>query len=525
MRRVRCLSREEKIMSCSVSRVLLWGALVAPLALAGREAHAQDPTPSLVDRRLAVRTAATGLEQPVNLAFLGRNDMLVLEKATGRVQRVVDGAVTATVLDLPVNSASERGLLSIALHPDFEDNGFVYLFWTETLSGADSEALEDVPLLGNRVDRYVWDGSALTFDINLIQLRAFQADDGQPLRGNHNGGVLVFGKKERRGPSRGRGRRSDANTAKLYVQVGDGGRRGQLQNLEDGPFGPGQPDDQFGGPEPDDAHFTGVILRLNDDGTAPEDNPFFEHGEEVGGEVGANIQKIFAYGIRNGFGMAVDPRTGHLWEQENGDDSFSELNRVSPGMNSGWVQIMGPVERIAEYKAIETDTTAPQPFAPNGYFGLQQIRWPPTNIADSPEEALERLFMLPGAHYSRPEMSWKFEVSPGGIGFVEGRGLGGSYRHDLIMGNARPELEGGHLFHFNLTGDRRRIRVTDRRLRDGVADNRNKFDIQESESLLFGRNFGTVVDIKSGPNGNLYVVSLTHGNVYEIFRRRPRGGR
>jgi glucose/arabinose dehydrogenase len=194
-------------------------------------------------------------------------------------------------------------------------------------------------------------------------------------------------------------------------------------------------------------------------------------------------------------------------------------------MNSGWVQIMGPVERIAEYKAIETDPTAPQPFAPNGYFGLQQIRWPPTNIADSPEEALERLFMLPGAHYSRPEMSWKFEVSPGGIGFVEGRGLGGRYRHDLIMGNARPELEGGHLFHFNLTGDRRRIRVTDRRLRDGVADNRNKFDIQESESLLFGRNFGTVVDIKSGPNGNLYVVSLTHGNVYEIFRPRPRGGR
>ena len=110
-------------------------------------------------------------------------------------------------------------------------------------------------------------------------------------------------------------------------------------------------------------HFTGVILRLNDDGTAPEDNPFFEHGERVGGEVGANIQKIFAYGIRNGFGMAVDPRTGNLWEQENGDDSFSELNRVSPGMNSGWAQIMGPVERIAQYKAIETDPTAPQPFA------------------------------------------------------------------------------------------------------------------------------------------------------------------
>src|SRR4030095_6173225 len=62
---------------------------------------------------------------------------------------------------------------------------------------------------------------------------------------------------------------------KLYIFFGDQGRRGQLQNLPDGPFGPGQPDDQFGGPEPDNAHLSGVILRLNDDGTAPADNPFF----------------------------------------------------------------------------------------------------------------------------------------------------------------------------------------------------------------------------------------------------------
>ena len=169
--------------------------------------------------------------------------------------------------------------------------------------------LEDVPLLGNRVDRYVWNGSTLTFDLNLIHLRAFQADEGQPLRGNHNGGVIVFGSRNAAGTTSRRGgdHDSDDSRAKLYIQVGDGGRRGQLQNLEDGPFGPGEPDDQFGGPEPDDAHLTGVILRLNDDGSAPRDNPFFEHGARVGGEVGANIQKIFAYGIRNGFGMAVDP--------------------------------------------------------------------------------------------------------------------------------------------------------------------------------------------------------------------------
>jgi len=456
------------------------------------------PVPSVVDPNLAVRTVVSGLTTPIHLAFLGPADMLVLEKNTGLVRRVTGGVAQGTVLDLAVNFASERGLLSIALHPEFPANPGVYLYWTESTTGADSGNLADVPLLGNRVDRFVWNGSTLTFDDNLIRLRAFQADAGQPLRGNHNGGVLRFGPD-----------------GKLYVQMGDNGRRGHLQNLPCGPTphcpGPTVPDDQFGGPEPDDAHLTGVILRLNDDGSAPSNNPFFAHGAQVGGEVGANLQKIFAYGIRNGFGMAFDPVSGDLWEQENGDDSFSELNRVEPGMNSGWVQIMGPVDRIHQYKEIET---SPQ------FFGLQQIRWPPTNIADTPEEALERLFMLPGAHYSRPEFSWKCEVAPGGIGFVVGRALGPQYQNDLIMGGARPTLEGGHLFHFNLTGNRRKIGVDDPRLEDRVADNLTKFEITESESLLFGRNFGTVTDIKTGPDGTLYLVSIDHGNVYQIRRRR-----
>ena len=92
----------------------------------------------------------------------------------------------------------------------------------------------------------------------------------------------------------------------------------------------------------------------------PEDNPFFEAGAEIGGEVGESIQLVFAYGLRNSFGMAFDPVSGALWEQENGDDSFSELNRVNPGFNSGWTQIMGPPERIAQFKQIET-TVTPSP--------------------------------------------------------------------------------------------------------------------------------------------------------------------
>jgi aldose sugar dehydrogenase len=476
-------------------------AVAMPLALAGAAWGQQEPQPELLDPDLEVRPAVTDLEQPIGLAFLGDDDMLVLEKATGRVKRVVDGEVRGVALDLAVNSASERGLLGIALHPKFRKNGYVYLFWSESRTGEDTDTLDGVRLMGNRVDRFEWNGRELEFDRNIIQFRAFQADADQPLRGNHDGGVLRFGPD-----------------GKLYVVVGDTGRRGQLQNLVDGPFGPGIPDDPFGGPEPDDAHRTGAIVRLDDDGSAPRDNPFFRVGRAMGGEVGANVQKLFAYGLRNSFGMAFDPRSGALWEQENGDDSFSELNRVDPGMNSGWVQIMGPASRIAQFKAIETDRTAPQPNAPNGYFGLQQVRWPPTNIADTPEQALARMFMLPGARFSDPELSWKFEVGPGGIGFLDSRRLGRDYSGDLFMGGSRDLLEGGHLFRIELTGSRRGVDVDDPRLTDGVADNTFKWDLTESESLLFGRNFGTGTDIQTGPDGHLYVVSLDHGAVYEIRR-------
>jgi glucose/arabinose dehydrogenase len=461
-------------------------------------AAAQQEGPTMVDPRLAVRTVADGLSLPTSMAFLGPNDLLVLEKSTGRVRRVVDGVVGATVLDLAVNSGSERGLLGIALHPDFPADPGVYLYWTESTTGADTTVLSETPLLGNRVDRFTWDGSSLTFDRNLIRIRAIQEDAGQPPRGNHDGGMLAFGADGR-----------------LFVFTGDVGRRGNLQNLPCGPTatcpGPIVPDDQFGGPEADDAHRTGVVLRLEDDGTAPTDNPFFAAGAALGGEVGANVQRLYSYGHRNSFGMAVDPESGGLWLQENGDDSFSELNRVEAGMNGGWVQIAGPVERIDEFKEIETTF---------GAQSLQQLRWPPENIADSPEEALSRLFMLPGAHYSDPELSWKWEIAPAGIGFVAGRGLGPQFEGDLFMGAATPNLEGGYLFRLRLTGNRAKIGVDDPRLEDRVADNLAKHDLTESETLLAGRNFGVSTDIETGPNGNLFVLSLTNGAVYEIFRQR-----
>ena len=487
------------------TRPRTWAAVPA-LVIALAWPAAGQAAPEVVNPNLAVRTAASGLSQPIGVAFLGLNDMLVTEKASGKVQRVTNGVLAGTALDLAVNSASERGLLGIALHPDFPLDPRVYLYWSEALSGVDSTALDDVALLGNRVDSFVWNGFTLTHDRNVIRIRAFQADAGQPLRANHDGGVIRFGPD-----------------GKLYVVVGDLGRRGWTQNLANGPFGPGIPDDQFGGPEPDNAHLSGVILRLNDDGTTPTDNPFFGYGATLGGEVGANVQKIHSYGLRNSFGMAFDPKTGTLWEQENGDDSFSELNIAAPGFNSGWIQIMGPPERVGQFKAIETDPTAPQPFAAGGYFGLQQIRWSPTNIADTPAQALSRLVMFPGAHYSAPELAWKFEVAPAGIGFLSGRALGNQYDGDLFVGGARTFLEGGFIWHVSMHSrrDKRdKVLVDDPRLDDRVADNVNKWEITESESLLFGRNFGIATDVIQGANGNLFVVSTDQGAVYEVFRPR-----
>ena len=116
--------------------------------------------------RAALESASLDLDQPIGLVFLGStDDYLVLEKASGLVKRVIRGVVqTAPALDLAVNSFSERGLLSMALHPDFPESPWVYIRWTESSTGADSGARDEVPLLGNRVDRFVWNDATGTLD-------------------------------------------------------------------------------------------------------------------------------------------------------------------------------------------------------------------------------------------------------------------------------------------------------------------------------------------------------------------------
>jgi hypothetical protein len=222
------------------------------------------------------------------------------------------------------------------------------------------------------------------------------------------------------------------------------------------------------------------------------------------------VKKIFAYGVRNGFGMAFDPLTGNLWTQENGDDAFDEMNRVRPGFNGGWIQTMGPINRVAEFKAIESTY---------GAGNLQQLRWPPGNIADTPQLALPRLYMLPGAQYTDPEFSWKFAVAPSTIGFVNGTTLGAPFANNLFVGASRTTLLNGYLLRFKFTADRQHFSFSDPHLADLVADNTDKFDVTESESLLIGRDFGITTDIQTSPDGNVFVVSLSNGAVYEISNR------
>ena len=487
---------------------------MAAAALAWPVAGQADTIPrELLDPGLQVTTVLdTGLSQPIGIVFLGANDFLILEKASGQVKRVINGVLQPQpVLDLPVNSNSERGLLSLVLDPDFPATPYMYVRWTESSTGADTTVVSEVPLLGNRVDRYFWNGATLTQDINLIRLRSRQTDHipvpGHPgsnnanEAGNHNGGVMRFGPD-----------------SKLYLFMGDQGRRGWLQNLSNGPFltAP-QVDDTFGGPAPDNAHLTGVILRLNKDGTTPADNPFFAVGASIGGEAGANIQKVFSYGHRNGFGMAFDPVSGWLWETENGDDAYSELNRVVPGMNGGWIQFAGPASREPDWKFIETTQ-----------FGstLQQVRYPPTRAAYTASLALSRLFMLPGATYKNPELSWRYEIGPSGTTFVRGAALGAEYDGSLWIGSARSFGQvggnGGSLYRIRLTADRLNVDVSaDPRLADHVADSlfrAQKFDGTESETLQIGKGFGITPSIEQGPDGDLYVVSLSDNAIFRISR-------
>jgi len=351
------------------------------------------------------------------MAFIAPDDILVLQKNNGKVRRVIGGVLQAgDVLDVDVSNNSERGLLGIAVHPNFATNFFVFLYYTE--SGSDGGGP-----LGNRVYRYTWNGAALASPLLILDLPAMPGP-------NHDGGVITFG--------------PDGN---LYVIIGDLNRNGQLQNFS-------------GGPAPND---TSVILRLDDDGSVPPDNPFFS--------LGTPVDKYYAYGIRNSFGMALDPVTGKLWDTENGPEAYDEINLVEPGFNSGWEKIMGP------------DRRDPQ--------------------------GISSLFSLAGSHYAEPKFSWRVPVGVTGIVFLDSAQLGPKYENDAFVG----DVNNGILYHFQPNPARDGFTFTNRALLDHVSDTSG-----ESNGVILGTGFSGITDLKVGPDGLLYVVSIGAGKIYRISR-------
>lgn len=218
---------------------------------------------------------AENLEIPWELAFLPDGSMLITERP-GRLLKI--GEDRAVIPIDGVQHIGEGGLLGLALHPNFSSNQFIYLYLT-TRTGSG---------LTNRVERYRLDGTALSDRQVIIE--------NIPGAQFHDGGRIAFGPD-----------------SKLYITTGDAGTESNAQNRDS---------------------LAGKILRLNDDGTIPSDNPPPADGEPA----------IYSYGHRNPQGLAWDP-AGNLWATEHGRSGilsgFDEVNLIEPGNNYGWPEIQG----------------------------------------------------------------------------------------------------------------------------------------------------------------------------------------
>jgi hypothetical protein len=166
--------------------------------------------------------------------------------------------------------------------------------------------------------------------------------------------------------------------------------------------------------------------------------------------------------------MTFDPLSGKLWDTENGPSSYDEINVVEPGFNSGWNKIMGPDSRDAQ------------------------------NVGD--------LFVLPGSHYADPKFSWLTPIGVTAIAFLATDALGVEYQGDAFVG----DVNNGRIYRFQLNGARSGFALSGA-LADGVGDSNG-----ELSQLIFGTGFNGITDLKAGPDGRLYVISIGEGRIYAI---------
>jgi glucose/arabinose dehydrogenase len=239
-----------------------------------------------------------GLSGPTAIAFLPDGHMLITEQSGAL--KLSDGTSVSTLINIPVCSAVEMGLLGVAVDPDFASNGFVYLYRTKnpgscaSPTGRVNEVVRITIGPGDTVDP-----TTLT-----VLLTGALTGDGE----NHNGGCL------RIGPD-----------GKLYVGVGDTG-------TGDNQGGPGSSTNPY---SQNLSVLMGKVLRINLDPNdlIPADNPFV-------GQSGKRPE-IFAYGFRNPFRFSFDPLTGKLWVADVGDLTVEEIDIVTSGGNYGWPNCEG----------------------------------------------------------------------------------------------------------------------------------------------------------------------------------------
>jgi len=438
--------------------------------------------PVLKDPRLKVQLVVDNLYVPTGFAFLDQNNILVLKRYRTTGLDPLGGLTTVNLLsngklrEDPVVTVlsglcdihnkgeecgkfNERGLLGIAtrkinsVNTSLAGNVEVFLYYTEiTITGQ---------ILGNRVYKYLWDGEHL---INPSLILNLPATPGP----NHNSGKVVIGPD-----------------GYLYTIIGDQGkRRGQLQNVKNGP----QPDN------------SSVIFRVNPEtGVAAYDNPFIlnhdtnKNNSDTNGSDTINsnssnmsstgpMSRYYAYGIRNSFGLAIDPVTGSLWDTENGVYQYDEINLVKPGFNSGWYQIMGP------------------------------IKW-----SNKTEDSLVH---FPRSQYSDPEFSWKNAIGVTALTFLNSSKLGEKYRNNLFVG----DYSTGSLYFFKINNARDGLEFSSSQkgLSDLVADKES-----ERSKVVLGTGFDIITDMHTGPDGYLYIASYSEysnnhpDNVSRIYRIVP----
>ncbi|WP_310394449.1 PQQ-dependent sugar dehydrogenase [Hymenobacter sp.] len=231
----------------------------------------------------------TGIQSPTAMAFAPDGRIFACQQ-TGQLRVVKNGVLLPTpFVALSVNSSGERGLIGIALDPNFAVNQYIYLYYT--LAGG----------ANNRISRFTASGdvAAAGSEITVLTLDPLSSAT------NHNGGAMHFGRD-----------------GKLYVAVGDNANRANAQNLDS---------------------YMGKMLRINADGSVPAGNPY------VGGGLSAQRQRIWSQGLRNPFTFAVQPGTDRIFVNDVGEGSWEEINDAgTSGRNFGWPSSEGYNVRAGE---------------------------------------------------------------------------------------------------------------------------------------------------------------------------------